>query len=138
MPGPAPKRSDQRRRVNKPRTPIVKVAGAAPAPPLGMEGLHPLAVAWYESLPGSPEAAYYTPAIWQRARLTAFTLSGALFRPSMSAPLWQALQNDMRDLLVSSAELRRLGIEVQASSGEDPDAAHADATVTELRALIGD
>ncbi|WP_405490463.1 hypothetical protein [Nocardia sp. NBC_00511] len=127
MPVP-PKRSDQRRRRNKPKfeaehgldTPV----GAVDAPPLDIEGLHEIAVAWYDALKVSPEGRYFTAAIWQRARVTALLLSRHLSAERTSAQMHLALQADMRDLLVSAADQRRLGIEVQRPQADlDEDAA---------------
>ena len=138
MPGPVPKRSEQRRRANKPARDLLKPAGAAvEAPPLDLENIHPLAEQWYASLSSSPESRFFTPAVWQRARINALVLSGLLTSGrGVSSMLYASVQNDWKSLLVDPAEQRRLGIEVQAAA-EDPDEAHADATVTSLMAKIG-
>jgi hypothetical protein len=113
MPGPPPKRSDQRRRRNKPAIAIDKVTGACPQPALGIE-VHPLVADWYSALADGPEGRYYTAAMWQRARIVAKMLSGVLEAGRPSSQMYAALQADMKSLLVDAAELRRLGIEVQA------------------------
>lgn len=136
MPGPPPKRSEQRRRKNAPVRPILPVSGAAPkAPPLGVE-VHELASDWYESLAGSPESRFFTPAVWQRARIAALMLSRLILSSKPSSMWYAAIQSDWRSLLVDPAEQRRLQIEVQEAV-EDPDAAHAAATVTDLTARLG-
>lgn len=113
--GPVPKRSDQRRRQNAPAFGLDKVDGAAAvAPELGFD-VHPLVADWFSSLSEGPEARYYTPAIWQRARIIAEVLSVWLVSSQRSSVMWAALQNDMKSLLVDAGELRRLGIEVQAT-----------------------
>lgn len=115
MPGPVPKRSDQRRRRNAPAFGLDKVGGAAVAvPELDVEGLHPLVEDWYSSLAAGAEAPYYTPALWQRARIVAVMLSKVLESGRPSSQMYAALQNDFKSLLVDAGELRRLGIEVQA------------------------
>jgi len=115
MPGPAPKRSDQRRRRNKPTMPISKVEGAALSQPvLGLE-VHPLVADWYAALADGPEAQFYTPAMWQRARIVARMLDGVITAGRPSSQMYAALQSDMKSLLVDAGELRRLGIEVQAA-----------------------
>ena len=121
MPGPPPKRSDQRRRRNAPNIPISKVEGAAASQPeLGMD-VHPVVADWYAALSQGPEAQFYTPAMWQRARIVARMLSGVLEAGRPSSQMYAALQADMKSLLVDAGELRRLGIEVQAAEPA-PDA----------------
>lgn len=115
MPGPPPKRSDQRRRRNAPAIPIEKVDGAAAAQPdLGIT-VNAIVADWYAALALGPEARYYTPAMWQRARIVAQMLSGVLDSGRPSSQMYAALQTDMKSLLVDAGELRRLGIEVQAA-----------------------
>jgi len=113
-----PKRSDQRRRRNAPRFGLDKVEGAAvSAPVLGFDA-HPLAESWYAALAVGAEAQYYTPAMWQRARIVAKMLSQVLESAKPSSMMYVALQQDMKALLVDASELRRLGIEVQAAGAE--------------------
>lgn len=129
MPGPAPKRSDQRRRRNKPAIEISKVDGAAPeAPELGLE-VHQLVADWYAALALGAEAKFYTPAMWQRARIVARMLDGVITSGRPSSQMYAALQSDMKSLLVDAGELRRLGIEVQAA-----DAAPSTDNVIDWRA----
>lgn len=120
MPGPVPKRSDQRRRRNAPARPVAKVDGAAAGQPeLDVPAAHPLAVSWYDALADGPEAKFYTPAMWQRARIVVVMLSGVLEAGRPSSQMYAALQQDMKSLLVDAGELRRLGIEVQAAEAGD-------------------
>lgn len=120
MPGPVPKRSDQRRRRNAPKHELAKVSGAAvEAPSLGLD-LHPLVSDWYASLASGPESQFYTPAIWQRARLVAKMLDTVVTAGRPSSTMYAALQQDMKSLLVDAGELRRLGIEVQAAEESAP------------------
>lgn len=131
--GPAPKRTDQRRRTNKPAVPVAKVTGAAASvPELGFAA-HPVVEAWFAALSDGPEARFYSPAMWQRARVTAHMLSQVLESGRPSSQMYVALQNDMKALLVDAGELRRLGIEVQA----DEPAAVADVIDWRARASAG-
>lgn len=115
MPGPPPKRSDQRRRRNAQTVPITKIEGAAASQPeLGID-VHSLVADWYAALAVGPEAQFYTPAMWQRARIVARMLDGVLTSGRPSSQMYAALQADMKSLLVDAGELRRLGIEVQAA-----------------------
>jgi len=118
--GPVPKRLDKRHghlsRVQ--RESVTRVHGAAlKAPVLGFEA-HPLAADWYASLAEGAESAYYTPTLWQRARIVAVMLTKLLESGRPSSQMYAALQNDMKALLVDAGELRRLGIEVQVA---EPD-----------------
>jgi hypothetical protein len=144
MPGPAPKREAERRRRNKPEKPVEQVDGAIPAPDLDLgDDLHPLAASLYEALKASPEAAYMTPAAWQRARVSAHTLSETLRwreygRNGMSSMMYTALQTDWKALLIDPAELRRVGIEVKRGP-EGPTEAEIAATadMAAYRARLG-
>ena len=102
------------------------------APPLDLDEVHPLARELYESLQGSPEARFFTPAVWQRVRVHIAVLSKLLGSGRMSSQMYAALQGDWKSLLVDPAEQRRLGIEVQAAAEVDEDEERADATVTSL------
>ena len=109
MPGPVLKRSDQRRRRNKSALGLDKIIGAAESvPDLGAE-VNPMVADWYASLAEGAEAAYYTPALWQRARIVAVMLSKLLETGRPSSQMYAALQGDMKALLVDAGELRRLG-----------------------------
>lgn len=139
--GPAPKRSDQRRRRNAPERPIEQPTGAASdAPALLLDGVHPLAAALYEALRDSPEAQYYTPAVWQRARISTLVLSNALSAGGkMSAIMYSAIQSDWKDLLISPADQRRLGIEVQrADTGPDPEDERVVSQIDEYRRRLAE
>ena len=109
--GPVPKRLDKRHghlsRVQ--RESVTRVHGAAlKAPALGFE-VNPMVADWYASLTEGAEAAYYTPALWQRARIVAVMLSKLLESGRPSSQMYAALQGDMEALLVDAGELRRLG-----------------------------
>jgi hypothetical protein len=105
--GPVPKRTDHlhghRSKSDKAR--VDKVTGAAAeSPALGIE-VHPLVADWFAALSDGPEAAYYTPAMWQRARIVAKMLSGVLEAGRPSSQMYAALQADMKSLLVDAGEL---------------------------------
>ena len=80
MPGPVGKRDAERRRRNKPdrETTTVDVAALASMPveiPTPDPDWHPVALAWYESLPKSGQAVFYEPSDWATAYLIAESLS---------------------------------------------------------------
>ena len=119
MPGPAPKRSEVRRRRNKQDIDRVQVAGPVEAPDLGIEDAHPLAVDLYEALKQSGQARWYEPSDWARARLLVWSLSKMLDAGRPSAMLLAALQKDMDALLVSEAERRRVRMEIERGAVDD-------------------
>lgn len=129
MPGPAPKPESQRRRRNKPKSfgeaePEV-VAAAVDAPELGIDGAHHLVVDLYASLAESVEGRFYSPADWQRARLEMHYLNELLLGDKTpGAMAWATVQSALGSLLVSPADKRRLGIELQRKQVDsDEDAA---------------
>lgn len=132
--GPAPKRSEQRRRRNKPDQEAEQSGSGAPAPELNLDEVHPLAAAIYEALKNSPESTYFTEAVWQRARVSAYVLSKQLYSGRVSSQMYQAIQADWKDMLISPAEQRRLGIEVRAAKDDSEESA----AVVRLRALDDD
>lgn len=119
MPGPAPKRSEVRRRRNKQDIDRVQVAGTVEPPDLGIEDAHPLAVDLYEALKESGQARWYEPSDWARARLLVWSLSKMLDSGRPSAMLLAALQKDMDALLVSEAERRRVRMEIERGAADN-------------------
>jgi len=96
--GPVPKRLDKRHghlsRVQ--REIVTRVHGAAlKAPALGFDA-HPLAADWFAALSNGTEAQFYTPALWQRARIVAVMLSKLLESGRPSSQMYSALQGDMK------------------------------------------
>ena len=130
MPGPLPKRASQRRRANKPKsygasepTTLDPVASVV-QPELGFKTNSLISDLW-AALAGSGEAAFYSSADWQRARLELWCgnrlLSGGR---APGAQAWATFQAGLTALLVSPAEKRRLGIEPRPPSRDaDEDAA---------------
>ncbi len=118
--GPVPKRLDKRHghlsRVQ--RESVTRVHGAALQAPALAADVNSMVADWYASLTEGAEAAYYTPALWQRARLVAVMLSKLLEFGRPSSQMYAALQNDMKALLVDAGELQRLGIVVQVAEPE--------------------
>lgn len=127
MPGPVPKRSDQRRRRNKDVTGlhIVKDLPAATRtkPPRVSSSWHPLMKDWFRSLKESGQSAFYEPSDWQTARLLAEIMSqelnsGDVIKASMLTEFNRAAAS----LLTTEGERRRLRVELQtgeSSAGDD-------------------
>lgn len=131
MPGPIPKRSDQRRRTNKPTGGITSAPGApAVAVPDADPAWHPMARDWYESLAGSGQRAFYQPSDWQVARVWAEVLSRQLTAPKgMSAVMVQAWAASASELLTTEGSRRRVRLELERGAAVDLD---EDASVTAL------
>lgn len=140
MPGPAPKKASQRRRANKPKSygasdPVI-AGQAVPAPDLGITDCHPMVADLYESLVGSVEGKFFSAADWQRARLECLYIHKTLQRENPGAQAWAAIQTGLGALLVSPAEKRRVGIELNKST-VDPDEDAAVASLDEYRRQLG-
>lgn len=138
--GPVPKRSDQRRRANKPEVPIIhapsgtRAAVAAPEPD---GSWHQLAHDWYASLAESGQSQFFEPSDWQQARVWADLLSRELFKDKPSAMMINAWQAGAAELLTTEGARRRMRIELERAVASDPGQDHADATVTDLMDRIG-
>lgn len=119
MPGPVPKREEDRQRTNAPEIPIdhVEVYGEVPIPELNLPfGADPMVVDFYKSLQTSATARYYEPSDWEYARLTCFIMQTIVSSRKPSAEMFKALQTAMSNLLVTEGDRRRLRIEIERAS----------------------
>lgn len=136
--GPVPKRTDQRRRVNKPTKPTAKAAGAKSVTiPRPDPGWHPAAKRFYAALQKSGQAKFYEPSDWQLAWLTSESLSRDLkpqvigINETTGKPVFAivplkgaslaAYLKAFNALLVTEGDRRRLGIELERSGATQPD-----------------
>lgn len=129
--GPAPKRSDQRRRVNKPATPVTKApAAVVTAPMRSSSKWHPVAKRWFDSLAKSGQSQFYTASDWATAYVLAESISRELKPqpvtigsgenaetimvelPPKGASLAAWLKG-MGALLVTEGDRRRVALELQ-------------------------
>lgn len=151
--GPVPKRSEQRRRVNKPATPITKVPGARSAVPAPRADAkwHPVAKRWYQSLGKSGQAQFYEPSDWATAFMVAESMSrdlmpqvvgttesGEILRdtiPMKGASLSSYLRA-CAVLLVTEGDRRRAQLELQRSDVGDPDEDSAIADLDVFRSRL--
>ena len=135
MGGPIPKRSDQRRRRNKPAVPITSAPGAAsvPVPPADPAWV-PAARRWYESLAASGQSVYFEPSDWATAVVWSEVLSRALSqgaRPSAQLiAAWSAASNE---LLTTEGARRRARLELDRRGEVDSDAESAVAALDVYR-----
>ncbi len=75
MPGPTPKRTEQRRRRNKPTVRVEQPFGQVAKPPSAPRGWHPVARRWYNSLQASGQ--FYEASDWSTAYMVAEDMSRA-------------------------------------------------------------
>jgi hypothetical protein len=132
MSGPIPKRTDQRRRMNKPEgVQVTSAPGAAHVDfPPPSEHWAPMARDWYLSLAESGQASFYQPSDVQVARIWAEVLSRQLLTEKMSAVMIQAWASSAAELLTTEGSRRRGRLELEKTQGD----ADQDASVTMLSA----
>lgn len=119
--GPVPKRSEQRRRSNKPEVPIESAPNAQREPlgPGAPEWLGGLARDWYESLRTSGQAVFYTASDWQSALILAKAV--ATFEARPSAHMLTAILQGFGSLAATEGDRRRLRIELERAKPGDAD-----------------
>jgi hypothetical protein len=119
MPGPIPKRSDQRRRTNKPapgqEITTAKASGPVKVPP-APRSWHPIARRWYLSLKDSAQSAYYEPSDWAQAQLIAESMTRMLYADEFKASSLQAVMAGMTELLTSEGARRRARLEIDRAA----------------------
>jgi hypothetical protein len=115
--GPIPKRSDLRRRKNKPVGPVLAkvLIAAPPVDPLEPdEAWHPIVIDWFRSLGESGQSKFYEPSDWQTARYVAEAMSRNLEAGTrFSAELFRAVMAAMTELLTTEGARRRVRIELE-------------------------
>jgi hypothetical protein len=121
--GEPPKPPNKRRNTTKPASyglaQPVKAGRAARQPVLGFEA-HSMVTRMWEALGKSAEAKFFSAADWQRARWELWYANGLFTKErTLSPPAWQAVQHALNELLVSPADKRRAGIELEPLT-EDP------------------
>jgi len=120
MPGPVPKRSDQRRRRNKSHVEKAVADGLNRAPEL--VGDHSeVAVRFWEALGRSGQAQFFQPSDWAQAELVVLAIDEFVRKPT--ALMFQAVTSAMSNLLVTEGDRRRLRLELEREpSGSEEDA----------------
>lgn len=114
MPGPVPKRDEERIRRNAPdiETDTVEVIGEVLVPELGLDNPHHLIVDLYESLKDSGQSKFYEPSDWEQARIVCHFLDGQVKSSKPSGQMLAVLHSMMTDLLISEGQRRRVRLEV--------------------------
>lgn len=120
MPGPVPKRDDQRIRRNKPdlQTDTVTMIGPVVIPPLGIEDPHPLTYDMYEAMKDSGQARYYEPSDWAYARFALHFADDLLKSGKPSSMMLQQVNSMLSDLLLAEGQRRRVRMEVERGNTE--------------------
>lgn len=130
MPGPVPKRSDQRRRRNKAEGGVSSAPGALSVTvPEPEPDWHPLARDWFVSLGESGQSVFYEPSDWQIARIAATAMSRELVRDSIRSTMLAEFMSIAESLLTTEGDRRRVRLELERDSGdpvEDPGVAIMD------------
>lgn len=156
MPGPPPKRSDQRRRTNTPAAGEVTVAPAGEVPeiPDADPTWNPVAARWFESLKVSGQHVFYEASDW----MTAYAVAESMSREFEPQPLVVGTGKDAKvemhrmapkaaslaawlkgaaSLLATEGDRRRAALELQrpgpADEGEGGDVPHLDDVRRRLR-----
>lgn len=138
--GPVPKRSDERRRRNKPvdgELQQVPSVGVAVAHPEASRTWHPIARDWYESLAVSGQARFYQASDWQAARYVAEAMSRNLDGSRFSAQLFAAVSSAMAELLTTEGARRRVRLEIEAAPVEGGGRPAGVTALDEYRAGLG-
>jgi len=140
MPGPAPKRSDQRRRRNAPEIPIETAPSEGYTVDWGEPDAnwHPLCRETYIALQKSPQVVYATQADVAQARITMHVWTEQLNRPGgPSGQALSALFSSLDNLMLSEAARRRARIEVAKMQKEAPPDVPDDLAARRKRAAGG-
>ena len=134
MPGPPPKRSDQRRRRN--RKPVQKAPIAATPNQPKLTGTHTAAARrFWVRLGESGQSRFYQPSDWAKAELIVVAIDAFTRKPTPT--MLRAIFEGMTGLLVSEGDRRRLGLELDTSDGVDPEEAAAVVRLDEVRRRYG-
>ena len=116
--GPIPKRSDQRRRRNKPEAvggPAVVVAMGQQVvkPPTEDRAWHPYAKDWFRALKRSGQAQFYQESDWREAKLVAWLITQELSSPTGArAGMMDVIFSRADALMTTEGARRRLRVEL--------------------------
>lgn len=139
MPGPVPKRSDARRRANKPEgAQLIKArAGSAINWPDAPKDWPPLIVELYKALPVSGMAAFYEQTDVAMARVVLDGLATTVNSGKINGQLWSAAISALESLGVTEGDRRRMRIELERVPGEDPEETAAVADFAAYQRKLG-
>lgn len=117
MPGPVPKRSDQRRhRIKRDITHAeTEFDVDIPEPD---EDWHPVATQWYLSLQKSGQRIFYENSDWAQAFFVAEAMSRSLRTSRISGQLFSAVISAAGELLTTEGARRRARIELERAKAD--------------------
>ena len=120
MPGPVPKRSEERIRRNKDEVEIdtIEMIGSVDVPELSLEDPHPLIADFYESLKDSGQSKFYEPSDWQQARIVCHFLDRLVKSSKPSGQMLAVIHSMLTDLLVSEGARRRVRLEIEREAAK--------------------
>jgi hypothetical protein len=148
-----PKRSEERRRRNKPKSKPakLKVPGAV-KPPKPDKNWHPVAKRWFESLAKSAQSEFYEPSDWAMATVLAESMSRDLEEQVVAVPektgepvfakvpmkgaSLSAYLKGMAALMVSEGERRRAGVELERGKVEEPETPAGVTALSDYRKVL--
>lgn len=152
--GPVPKRSEERRRRNKPKSKPAKAkVDGKVRPPKPDKGWHPVAKRWFESLAKSGQSEFYEPSDWAMAAVLAESMSRDLKEQVVAVPektgepvyatvpmkgaSLSAYLKGMAALMVSEGERRRVGIELERGKVDEPETPAGVTALSDYRDALG-
>lgn len=136
MPGPVPKREDERRRRNKPEGgEVSKGEMRKVRVPQGDPDWHPIAKRLYDSLRTSGQADWYQNSDWNFAYSLCEDLSYYKKSGKRSGQMLQTIYSAMERLLVTEADRRRARIEL--TQAEEKTELASVAALAEYREVLG-
>lgn len=120
MPGPVPKRDEERIRRNKPDIPtdVIQMPGSVMAPELDIRDPHPMVVDLYNSLAESGQSRFYEHSDWQFARLACHFANDLIKSSRPSSVMLQQVNQMLSSLLVTEGDRRRVRMEVERAQTE--------------------
>lgn len=132
MPGPVPKRPEERRRRNKESQPeVATVTPISTEAPRADANWHPRAKALYESLVRSGQAQFYEPSDWEMAAVACEMLSRQLEGDKPNANMFAVVMSIMTSLLATEGDRRRARLILEHA--EDAEAPPAVALMAKYR-----
>lgn len=114
--GPVPKRSDQRRRRNKPEADapaVVAMGQQVVKPPTEDRAWHPYAKDWFRALKRSGQSQFYQESDWREAKLVAWLITQELSSPTGArAGMMDVIFSRADALMTTEGARRRLRVEL--------------------------
>jgi hypothetical protein len=154
--GPVPKREEERRRRNKkPKAtkPAEPKATKPPRPPKPDKDWHPVAKRFFNSLAASGQSEFYEASDWAMAYVLAESMSRDLEEQVVAVPektgepvyakvpmkgaSLSAYLKGMAALMMSEAERRRAGVELERGKVKDPETPAGVTAISDYRKSIG-